>query len=108
MGPRLATELRDRAHTPSELAALLRREPPEALALALALQAPPDDVLRWVGELRDVRLEITGDDLTAAGVPEGPRLGRALEGTLALKLDGLVTRPGRGAEHALRLAGEES
>ena len=108
VGPRLATELRDRAHTPSELAALLRREPPEALALALALQAPPDDVLRWVGELRDVRLEITGDDLTAAGVPEGPRLGRALEGTLALKLDGLVHTRDEELEHALRLAGEES
>ena len=28
---------------------------------------------------RDVRLEITGDDLLAAGVPEGPAIGRALE-----------------------------
>ena len=60
------------------------------------------------GELRDVRLEITGDDLTAAGVPEGPRLGRALEGTLALKLDGLVHTRDEELEHALRLAGEES
>lgn len=108
VGPRLATELRGRAHTPSELAALLRREPPEALALALALQAPPDDVLRWVGELRDVRLEITGDDLTAAGVPEGPELGRALDATLARKLDGLVCGREEELEHALRLAEETS
>jgi tRNA nucleotidyltransferase (CCA-adding enzyme) len=106
VGPRLASELRGRAHTPSELAALLRREPPEALALALALQAPPDDVLRWVGELRDVRLEITGDDLTAAGVPEGPQLGRALDETLARKLDGLVRGRDEELEHALRLAEE--
>jgi tRNA nucleotidyltransferase (CCA-adding enzyme) len=108
VGPRLATELRGRAHTPSELAALLRREPPEALALALALQAPPDDVLRWVGELRDVRLEITGDDLTAAGVPEGPELGRALDETLARKLDGLVRGREEELEHALRLTEESS
>ena len=27
---------------------------------------------RWLDELRHVRLEITGDDLLAAGVPEGP------------------------------------
>jgi len=108
VGPRLATALRSRAHTPSELAELLRREPPEALALALAMQAPPDDVLRWVGELRDVRLEITGDDLTAAGVPEGPQLGRALDETLARKLDGLVNGRDEELEQALRLAREES
>lgn len=108
VAPRLATELRGRAHTPSELAALLRREPPEALALALALQAPPDDVLRWVGELREVRLEITGDDLTAAGVPEGPQLGHALEETLARKLDGLVSGRDEELEQALRLAREGS
>jgi tRNA nucleotidyltransferase (CCA-adding enzyme) len=106
VGPRLATELRVRAHAPSELAALLRGEPPEALALALALQAPPADVLRWVGELREVRLEITGDDLTAAGVPEGPALGRALDETLARKLDGLVDGRDEELEHALRLAEE--
>jgi tRNA nucleotidyltransferase (CCA-adding enzyme) len=106
VGPRLAAELRARAHTPSELASLLRREPPEALALALAMQAPPDDVLRWVSELRDVRLEITGDDLTAAGVPEGPRLGRALDETLARKLDGLVNGREEELEQALRLAKE--
>jgi tRNA nucleotidyltransferase (CCA-adding enzyme) len=35
-----------------------------------------------------VRLEIGGDDLLAAGVPEGPALGEALEGTLARRLDG--------------------
>ena len=44
---------------PSELRALLRREPPEALALALALGAPAEPVLRWVGDLQPLRLEIT-------------------------------------------------
>ena len=71
VGPVLATELRAREHTPSELRELLRREPPEALALALAFQAPADVILRWVTELSAVRLEISGDDLVAAGVPAG-------------------------------------
>ena len=47
-----------------------------------------------------MRLEIDGDDLLAAGVPEGPALGRALEETLRRKLDGLVS--GRDEELAPR------
>jgi tRNA nucleotidyltransferase (CCA-adding enzyme) len=43
---------------------------------------------RWLRELRHVRLRITGDDLLAAGVPEGPEIGRLLEETLRLRLDG--------------------
>jgi tRNA nucleotidyltransferase (CCA-adding enzyme) len=87
---RLARKLREREHTPSELRALLDGEPPETLALALALRAPSEPVLRWVTELSRVRLEIGGDDLLAAGIPEGPAIGRALEETLRRKLDGLV------------------
>jgi tRNA nucleotidyltransferase (CCA-adding enzyme) len=87
---RLARALREREHMPSELRTLLDGEPPEALALALALRAPSESVLRWVTELSRVRLEIGGGDLLAAGVPEGPSIGRALEETLRRKLDGLV------------------
>src|SRR5215210_4416221 len=72
VAPRIAAELRGRAHAPSELAGLLRREPREALALALAMRAPAEPVVRWVTELSGVGLEIGGDDLMAAGVPEGP------------------------------------
>jgi len=43
---------------------------------------------RWLKELRHVRLRITGDDLLAAGVPEGPEIGRRLEQTLRRRLDG--------------------
>jgi tRNA nucleotidyltransferase (CCA-adding enzyme) len=96
----LAHELRARECTPSELRDLLGGEPPEALALALAFGAPSDPILRWVTDLSGVRLEIGGDDLIAAGVPEGPALGRALEETLRRKLDGLV----RGREDELRTA----
>jgi tRNA nucleotidyltransferase (CCA-adding enzyme) len=100
VAPRLADELRDREHTPSELAALLGDEPPEALALALALRAPAEPVLRWVTELSHVKLEIGGADLLAAGVPESPAVGRALRETLRRKLDGLVS----GRDEELRTA----
>lgn len=107
-GEPLSRELHSREHRPSELAALLAPEPPEALALALALGAPPEPILRWAEELRGVRLEISGDDLIAAGVPEGPRLGRALQETLARKLEGLVAGREQELETALQLAREES
>jgi tRNA nucleotidyltransferase (CCA-adding enzyme) len=107
-GAELARELHSREHTPSELARVLGGEPPEALALALALGAPPEPILRWADELRDVRLEISGDDLIAAGVTEGPALGRALAHTLARKLDGLVAGREQELETALRLAKEGS
>ena len=100
VAPRLCAELRERQHTASELRALLGAEPPEALALALALGAPSEPILRWVSELSRVSLEIGGADLLAAGIPEGPAIGRALEETLRRKLDGLVS----GREGELRTA----
>jgi tRNA nucleotidyltransferase (CCA-adding enzyme) len=89
VAPGLVGELR-RELRPSELHALLDGEPSEALALALALGAPAEPVLDFVGRLSMVCLEITGEDLLAAGLPESPVLGRALEATLARKLDGEV------------------
>jgi len=47
-----------------------------------------------------VRLEITGADLLAAGVPESPAIGLALHEVLRRKLDGQVS----GREHELRTA----
>ena len=91
----------------SQLFELLSPEPPEALALALALGAPGEPVLRFLSELRGVTLEIGGQDLLAAGVPRSPALGRALGETLRRKLDGEVA--GREAElrTALDLAQRE-
>ncbi|HEX8065150.1 MAG TPA: hypothetical protein VF520_01350 [Thermoleophilaceae bacterium] len=85
---------------PSAVHALLRCEPPETLALALASGAPAGPVLRFLADLRDVHLEITGDDLVEAGVPRSPAIGRALDETLRRKLDGEVA----GREDELRLA----
>lgn len=104
VAPRLAAELREREHQPSELRALLGREPLLSLALALAMRAPSEPILQWVTNLRSVRLEITGDDLLAAGVPEGPALGRALDATLDRKLDGFVSGREEELEAALAVA----
>lgn len=100
-GPQLGHRLRADMRA-SEIHALLHGEPAEALALALACGAPGDTVLRFVTELRSVRLEVTGDDLVAAGVAPSPALGRALADTLRRKLDGEVS--GRDDELALALA----
>lgn len=99
--PALADRLRGDLR-PSQLHALLRDEPPEALALALALGAPAAPVLDFTSRLRDTRLEIDGGDLIAAGIPESPAIGEALAGTLARKLDGEVD----GRDDELRVAVE--
>ena len=97
--PELAAALAEPMEA-SALHALLHPEPAEALALALALGAPEGPVRRFRDELRDVRLEVTGRELIAAGVPPSPRLGRALEETLRRKLDGRVS----GRDEELRAA----
>lgn len=103
--PALTRELRAELR-PSAVYELLSPEPPETLALALALGAPAEPVMAFASSLRDVRLEITGADLLAAGVPESPALGTALERTLALKLDGEVAGPADELATALRIAKE--
>jgi len=97
--PALARELRLPLR-PSELHDLLRVEPPEALALALALGAPAEPVLRYARQLRPATLEITGADLLAEGAPESPAIGMALRETLRRKLDGELS----GREDELRVA----
>jgi tRNA nucleotidyltransferase (CCA-adding enzyme) len=58
---------------------------------------------RWLAELRNVRLQIGGDDLLAAGIPEGPEIGRRLEAALCAKLDEELD-DGREAELAAALS----
>jgi tRNA nucleotidyltransferase (CCA-adding enzyme) len=105
--PEIARELR-RELVPSQLHELLSPEPLEALALALAMRAPPEPVLRYMAELRHVRLEIDGGDLVAAGVPESPAVGRALQETLRRKLDGELAGRSEELEAALAIAREET
>lgn len=54
--------------------AALRHASPEAVAVA----GPDEPARRWLEELSDLRLEITGDDLLAEGL-RGPAVGEALE-----------------------------
>ena len=96
----------ERVERPSELQALLAGRPVEGLAIVGALAAlrasgAERAVARWLSELRHVRLEIDGGDLLAAGVPEGPEVGRRLARALAMKLDGELPA---GHEAELRAA----
>ena len=97
-GPQLVRAL-DAQLPDSALHALLHCELPETLALAIALGADEAPIRRYLEHLSSAGLEITGDDLRAAGVPEGPAIGHALRETLKRKLDGEVT--GYDAELAL-------
>jgi hypothetical protein len=84
----------------SALWALLRRENPETVALAGALGAP-EAAGRWLGELREIRLDIDGEDLLDAGL-SGPAVGRGLEAATAAMLDG--DAPTRREQLAVALA----
>lgn len=87
---------------PSEAVELARGHQPVELALARALGAGwlDDYVSTW----RAVELEIDGSDLIAAGVPQGPALGRGLRAALRAKLDGEVDGPEQELATALAAA----
>lgn len=85
----------------SEIGAAVGRRPVEAVALAGAVGAERP-ARAWLDELRHVRLEISGDDLLAAGVPAGPELGERLRRAMAARLDGEAR--GRDEELAVALA----
>jgi tRNA nucleotidyltransferase (CCA-adding enzyme) len=84
------------ARTNAEIARAARGAPLEAVALAGG-----ENARRWLADLRDVGLEINGDDLLAAGVPQGPEIGTRLQRALDRKLDGEIA--GREQELATAL-----
>jgi tRNA nucleotidyltransferase (CCA-adding enzyme) len=94
--PRLIEQL-PIAERPSELRAAALGVPLEGVALAGALAGCEGAAGGWLGETRHIALEITGEDLLAAGLPEGPEIGRRLEAVLELRLDGELSG-GREAE----------
>jgi tRNA nucleotidyltransferase (CCA-adding enzyme) len=100
-GPQLVRSLEPKLPD-SALHALLHCELPETLGVAVALGARHQPIDRYLDQLSGARLQITGDDLRAAGIPEGPAIGRALRETLKRKLDGEVD--GRDEELALAIA----
>jgi tRNA nucleotidyltransferase (CCA-adding enzyme) len=86
---------------PSEGVELARGARPEELLLGRAMGGEwLDDYVR---DWRGVALEIDGGDLIAAGVPEGPSVGRGLKVALRRKLDGEVS----GRDEELQAALEE-
>lgn len=96
-----------RAKRPSELHALLRSEPSEAIALAAAADGEDAPAVResagmWFERLRHVRLQITGQDLLDAGIAAGPELGLRLAAALAARIDGQIAE-GPDAETAAAL-----
>jgi tRNA nucleotidyltransferase (CCA-adding enzyme) len=96
------------APPPSELHELLAGQALEVLVLAAARAdsgAVEERLRAYLQRVRDVRLEISGDDLKSAGVPESPAIGAALKRTLALKLDGFASGREEELRTALRLLG---
>jgi tRNA nucleotidyltransferase (CCA-adding enzyme) len=85
---------------PSEAARLADPWDPDLLLVARALGAGWLD--RYADVWRHVRLEISGEDLIAAGIPEGPAIGHGLNAALSGKLDGELS--GREQELSLALA----
>jgi tRNA nucleotidyltransferase (CCA-adding enzyme) len=86
---------------PSEGVELARGARPEELLLGRAMGGEwLDDYVR---DWRGVALEIDGGDLIAAGVPEGPSVGRGLQAALRRKLDGEIS----GRDEELQAALEE-
>lgn len=87
-----------RPGSPSQGVELARGARPEELVLARAMGGEwlDDYIRRW----RGVVLEIDGSDLVAAGVPEGPAVGRGLAEALRRKLDGEIG----GRDEELRAA----
>ena len=81
---------------------LARVHDPVTLVLARALGAQWLD--RYVAEWRHVRLEIDGDHLLAAGIPQGPAIGRGLEAAMRAKLDGEAAGHEQELEIALEAA----
>ena len=88
---------------PSDAVALASGLPPATLLLAAAAGA--DWVSSYMGDWRRIGLEISGQDLLAAGIEPGPPVGAGLQGALDLKLNGkLEGGRERELEAALRIA----
>ena len=77
------------ADRPSRIADAVGDAPVELVALAGAIGGATQ-AARWLGDLRHVRLEISGDDLLRAGISAGPAVGEGLGAARAARLDGVA------------------
>jgi tRNA nucleotidyltransferase (CCA-adding enzyme) len=87
VAPRLVERLSGRSADPAEIVALAEPYAPDAPLLALATVEIP--ALRdYFARLRDVRLDINGEDLAELGLGESPRVGEVLGELRRRKLRG--------------------
>jgi len=91
---------------PAAIVSQLRDWPPEGLLL-LHLLGGGDRVATYWREWRRIRLDITGADVQALGVPPGPRIGRILERVLAARLTGAAPDRASQLELARRYAAQQ-
>jgi tRNA nucleotidyltransferase (CCA-adding enzyme) len=95
----------DDADTTEDLLELVLNAPVESLAIAAAVRDLEDGprsygrrlIDEWLSQRRHISLQVTGDDLVAAGVPEGPEVGVRLEESYKLLLEERI-EPGRETE----------
>jgi tRNA nucleotidyltransferase (CCA-adding enzyme) len=95
--PFLRSALTGRSTAPAEIVEAVEQTGPETALYALARNEDPA-LRRYFDGLRDVRLEVDGDDLRALGLEESPRVGRVLAELRRRKLNGEL--PGRAEELA--------
>jgi tRNA nucleotidyltransferase (CCA-adding enzyme) len=70
----------------------------EAVAAAVVLSGQMPLAREWLTAGRLTSIAVTGDDLLAAGIPAGPRIGVGLRAARAARLDG------RAVDRAAQLA----
>jgi tRNA nucleotidyltransferase (CCA-adding enzyme) len=97
VAPRIVERLRDEPFDPAQVVALADPFAPDAPLLALARDDRPE-LREYFARLRDVRLEIGGEDLIAMGLEESPRIGEILGEIRKRKLNGEID--GRESELA--------
>jgi tRNA nucleotidyltransferase (CCA-adding enzyme) len=106
LGPPRGEEELAREQPASPSAAVERAAGHDDVELILARALGAEWLDRYVAEWRDVKLEIGGADLLAAGISQGPALGLGLEAALRRKLDGEID--GRDEELAAALEAARS
>ncbi len=87
------TWLGQSGRTPSRVSRLLDGKRPEALYVVAGLTDSPvvaANLLRYLGEFRQVRPALRGRDLVELGIPAGPRIGKVLSELRDARLDGRV------------------
>lgn len=75
----------------------------ETVALAFS-QGAPSQSLTWLQDLRHLELAISGDDLKANGIPEGPAVGQGLRAAKDALLDGIANDRDAQLQVALKAA----